>query len=310
MVQIHTNLAALPPQARGCVIAIGAFDGLHLGHQALLAAARSQAPDCRVMLATFEPPPKQYFNPAAAPGRLTTPATRAIAAARLSVDHIVELAFDTTMANMDAAAFATMLCGPELAPAHLVVGYDFAFGKGRVGNPALLSEVAAQAGITVSVVPPVDDGTGVRISSTAIRQALMDGDVAGANRWLGRPWMIEGVVVDGEKRGRTLGWPTANMVLGQQLAPRFGIYVVAATLPDGRRFEGVANFGRTPTTGLRDPLLEVHLLDFTGDLYGQTLHVTFHAFLRGEARFESLPALVAQIDRDARDARTWFASHG
>jgi riboflavin kinase / FMN adenylyltransferase len=262
------------------------------------------------MILTFEPPPKLYFNPRARAGRLTTPRTRALAAGNLGVAHILELPFDAAMAAMEAEAFASLLCGPALGATHLVVGHDFAFGRGRTGNVTLLQTVAAEAGIGVSVVQPVLDTAGTRISSTRIRDALEAGDLDLANSLLGRPWLVEGVVVHGEKRGRLLGWPTANMVLGDQLAPRFGIYVVSATLPDGRSCQGVANFGRTPTTGLRDPLLEVNLFDFEGDLYGQRIDVAFHAFLRPEAVFEGLDALVEQIGADAKAARRWFANRG
>ncbi|MCU0882688.1 MAG: riboflavin biosynthesis protein RibF, partial [Hyphomonadaceae bacterium] len=210
MLAIHTSLAGLPPDARGCAVAIGAFDGLHLGHQALLRHAATAAA-CPVMILTFEPPPKLYFNPGGSPGRLTTSHTRALAAEPLGVSHILELPFNAAMAAMDATDFAALLCGPALGARHLVVGHDFAFGRGRAGDVALLRSVAGAAGIDVSVVAPVQDATGTRVSSTRIRVALEAGDVAQANALLGRPWLIEATVIDGEKRGRLLGWPTANL---------------------------------------------------------------------------------------------------
>jgi riboflavin kinase / FMN adenylyltransferase len=310
MTRVHTSIASLAGQAPGCTIALGAFDGLHLGHQALLAQARRAAPQALLVLAVFEPPPKIYFRPDAPASRLTTPRVRARVARDLGVDHVLELTFDAAMATMDAEVFASDLIAGQLTPAHLVVGHDFRFGRGRAGNTDMLAEVADQAGFGFSVVAPVVDGSGTRISSTRIREALQAGEITAANTMLGRPWMIEAEVVHGEKRGRTIGYPTANMVLGDQLAPRFGIYVVTATLPDGTGVRGVANFGRTPTTGLRDPLLEVFLLDFDQDLYGQRLEIAFHEFLRPEAMFDGLEALVAQIDQDAADTRAWFASHG
>jgi riboflavin kinase / FMN adenylyltransferase len=301
MTVIYRNLADLPEQARGCVVAVGAFDGMHLGHQSVLAQAQSAKPEAGLMVLTFEPPPKLYFSPNSPPNRLTTPRLRALACRKLGVTAIVELPFDAAMAGMSANAFGDLLVSPILAPAHLAVGHDFAFGKGRAGNPSLLQAIAASQSIGVTVVQPVLDQTGERISSTRIRSALQAGDIATANALLGRAWTIEAEVVHGEKRGRTIGFPTANMTLGAQVAPRFGIYVVSATLPDGNAVRGVANFGRTPTTGLRD---------HSGDLYGQRLDVHFHAFLRPEEKYETLEALVAQIELDAANARAWFAQHG
>jgi riboflavin kinase / FMN adenylyltransferase len=172
----------------------------------------------------------------------------------------------------------------------------------------LLADMASELGFGVSIVEDVTGADGLRLSSTAVREALRAGAVEAANAMLGRAWTIEGIVVHGEKRGREIGWPTANLLLHDQLAPRHGIYVTSAILADGRVVQSVSNFGRTPTTGLRDPLLEVHLFDYAGDLYGQRIDVRFHHFLRPEARFDSLDALVAQIGADADAARAWFAA--
>lgn len=297
------GLARLPPQLRGAAVALGAFDGLHRGHAGVLAAAQATAPGRPLVVCVFEPPPRTYFaGPDAPPQRLATPALRAEAAARLGAAAVVEIGFDAALVACPAGDFADRLLA-ALQPAALAVGDDFRFGAGRAGDGALLAARCAAAGTRFTAVAPVLDEGAQRISSTRIRAALTSGDLALATALLGRPWQLEGIVEHGEKRGRTIGWPTANLRPGGQIAPRHGIYAIRAHLADGRVQPGVANFGRTPTTGLRDPLFEAHLFDFSGDLYGQRLVVDLVAWQRAELRFDSLEALVAQMERDGDEAR-------
>ncbi len=309
--------ADLPPGLTGAAVALGAFDGLHRGHAAVLASARTGAaarpggadggPRPLVVVA-FEPPPKVFFAPDGTPARrLTTPALRAEAAAALGADGLVALRFDAGRAGQSPEAFAAELLS-ALAPAHLAVGHDFRFGAGRAGDGTLLAAACAARGTGFTQLDPVGDAGGTRISSSRIRTALEAGDIATATDLLGRPWQVEGVVEHGEKRGRTIGWPTANFRLGMLVEPLHGIYTIRVRLPDGTVHGGVANFGRTPTTGLRDPLFEAHLFDFEGDLYGQRLVVELVAFQRPEARFNGLDELVAQIARDGEEARSRLGS--
>lgn len=307
--------ADLPPGLAGGAVALGAFDGLHRGHAAVMGAARAgasgQIDAARpLVVVAFEPPPKVFFAPAGTPARrLTTPALRAEAAAGLGVDGLVALRFDAARASQQPQDFADELL-TALAPAHLAVGHDFRFGAGRAGDGALLAQACAARCIGFTQLAPFADASGERISSTRIRAALETGDIATATALLGRPWQVEGVVEHGEKRGRTIGWPTANFRLGMLVEPLFGIYTIRVRLPDGSVHGGVANFGRTPTTGLRDPLFEAHLFDFAGDLYGQRLVVELIAFQRPEARFNGLDELVAQIARDGEEARARLAGLG
>ena len=311
--------ADLPPGLAGAAVALGAFDGLHRGHAAVLAAARTGAGGAEagtaqagralrpLVVVAFEPPPKVFFAPPGTPARrLTTPALRAEAAAALGADALVALRFDAARASQSPQDFAGELLA-ALAPAHLAVGHDFRFGAGRAGDGALLAAACAARGTGFSQLEPVGDASGERISSTRIRMALEAGDIATATNLLGRPWQVEGVVEHGEKRGRSIGWPTANFRLGMLVEPLHGIYTIRVRLPDGTVHGGVANFGRTPTTGLRDPLFEAHLFDFAGDLYGQRLVVELIAFQRPEARFNGLDELVAQIARDGEEARARLA---
>jgi riboflavin kinase / FMN adenylyltransferase len=305
----------LPARARGASVALGAFDGLHLGHVAVLKAARTARPDVALAVAPFEPPPKVLFAGPGAPAiRLNTARLRAERAADVGADLVIELPFDAAMMAMDAVDFLDTVLWGGLAPAHVSVGHDFRFGAGRKGDEAALRAAGARHGFAVSVVEPVLDHTGTRYSSTRVREALTTGHLALATALLGRPWRVEGVVVHGEKRGRTIGFPTANFHLEGQLAPRFGVYAVRVRVradddggEHGAWLSGVANFGRTPTTGVRDPLFEVHIFDLDADLYGRRLEVGLHAFLRGERTFATFPELVAQIGRDADDARTMLA---
>jgi riboflavin kinase/FMN adenylyltransferase len=250
---------------------------------------------------TFEPPPKRFFAPDAPPYRLSSRTVRRRLCAEHDVPLLIELPFDASLASLSARDFMGLLAR-RLNLAHVAVGFDFRFGADRAGDAHILGALGVELGYTVSVAEPLLAGA-EKISSTRIREALRAGDVAGAAALLGRPWRVDGDVVHGEARGRTIGFPTANLTLGDQLNPRHGVYAVRTDLGDGVWRPGVANFGRTPTTGERAPLLEVNIFDWAGDLYGRCIEVAFHAFLRPEQKFDSFPALVAQIAADALEAR-------
>ena len=253
--------------------------------------------------AVFEPPPRRYFQPDALPFRLQSTEDRAAELHRFGVDHVYELPFDDVMANLSHEAFIEEVLVQGLGVRHVSVGFDFHFGKGRAGSATSLAKRGEALGFGVSIVERVDHG-GVKASSTAIRDALDAGNPRMAATMLGRWWTMRATVEHGEKRGRTIGFPTANLRLGDLLQPRHGIYAVLARVDEQEGWwPGVANFGRTPTTGLRDPLLEVYLFDFQRDLYGRPLEVAFCEFLRPEAKFDSLEALVEQMHRDSDKAR-------
>lgn len=296
----------VPKQGRGASLALGAFDGLHLGHVAVLRAAAAARPDAKLGVGAFEPPPKCYFaGPDAPPFRLNTPRLRALRAADVGAQIMFEIGFDAAMAAMTAPDFVRHVVVGGLAPCHVTIGHDFRFGAGRTGDGQLLTQMGRELGFGVTIVPPVLDHSGVRYASTRVREAIKAGHLAMVTTLLGRPWRVEGEVMHGEKRGRTIGFPTANIHLTDQLAPRFGVYAVRVNIiGEEPWYSGVANFGRTPTTGLRKPLMEINIFDFDGDLYGKRLEVGLHAFLRPEMKFESFDALVAQISNDAAEART------
>lgn len=310
MIPIVRGWRDLSPDLRGAAVAIGAFDGVHRGHQAVIAEAAAAARDLGVPLAvvSFDPHPRRWFQPAAAPFRLMTPGQMARALAPLGVDRLHLLPFDAGMAAMTDEQFAREVLGAGLGVRHAAVGFDFTFGKGRTGSPEALRRYGAELGFTVSVADRVDDAGGLKLSSSAVREALHAGDMRRAAAILGRPFAIEGEVIHGDKRGRTIGVPTANVPLGDYMRPAFGIYAVRVRLPDGRRFDGVASLGVRPMFRTEEPLLEVWLFDFAGDLYGQTVETELVAFLRPELSFDDLDALKAQIERDAADARAALVS--
>ena len=305
MVELVRNWRNLPPELKGAAVAIGAFDGVHRGHQAVIAKAAQAARDLAAPLAvvSFDPHPRRWFQPAAAPFRLMSPGQMGRALAPLGVKRLYLLPFDADMAAMSDETFAREVLSGGLGVRHAAVGFDFTFGKGRTGSPEALRRYGAELGFTVSVADRVDDAGGLKLSSSAVREALHAGDMARATAILGRPFAIEGEVVHGDKRGRTIGVPTANVPLGDYMRPAFGIYAVRVRLPDGRRFDGVASLGVRPMFRTDEPLLEVWLFDFSGELYGQTVETELVAFLRPEMNFDDLDALRAQIDRDAADAR-------
>ncbi|MBU2167630.1 MAG: riboflavin biosynthesis protein RibF [Alphaproteobacteria bacterium] len=312
----------LAPADTGAAVAIGAFDGVHRGHQAVIDAARAVATARGLPLGvvSFEPHPRRWFQPEAAPFRLMSPGQMERALDGLGVDRLYRLPFDADMAAMTDQAFALeVLGGPQVARsavgqksnglgiAHAAVGFDFTFGKGRSGSPEALARYGETAGFTVSPVARVDDAHGLKLSSSAVREALQAGDMARATAILGRPFAIEGEVIHGDKRGRTIGVPTLNIALGDYMRPAFGVYATRTRLADGRVIDGVASLGVRPMYLLEQPLLEVWLFDFDGDLYGQTVETDLVAFLRPEATFDGLDALKVQIESDAAAARAALA---
>lgn len=296
--------APIPERLRGAIIALGNFDGFHQGHQAVVGAALDRARErgrpC--IVATFDPHPVRHFHPGAEPFRLTTLDQREELFAAVGADAMLVFHFDAAMAEMGAEAWIEQTLAGHLGAAGVVTGEDFTFGKARSGNPGLLSRFGERFGIETRAVGAVHDSQGP-ISSSRIRAALKDGDCATATRLMTRPFAIRGRVQHGDKRGRAIGFPTANLDLGTYLRPRFGIYAVTGVLPGGRVLRGAANIGVRPTFDPPIELLEPHFFDFAGDLYGQEIDVVFHHFLRPEAKFSSLDELTAQMERDCVEAR-------
>lgn len=309
MVEIVTDWRGLPDRLRGAAVAIGAFDGVHRGHQAVIAAAReaARALGAPLGVVSFDPHPRRWFQPGAAPFRLMTPGQMARALEPLGVDRLYRLPFGADMAAMTDEQFARTILAEGLGIRHAAVGFDFTYGKGRTGSPEGLRRQGEALGFDVTVCGRVDDPDGLKLSSSAVREAVHAGDMGRAAAILGRPFAIEGEVIHGDKRGRTIGVPTANIRLGDYMRPAYGVYAVRVRLPDGRLVDGVASLGLRPMFALDEPLLEVWLFDFSGDLYGQTLETQLIAFLRGEEAFSDLDALKAQIDADAAAARAALA---
>ncbi len=293
-------------------MAIGNFDGVHLGHQAVISAAvgKARALDVPAALLTFEPHPRIVFRPNSEPFRLTPlrPKTHAIEA--LGVEVLIVLAFDRALSEKSAEAFVEDVLVTGMAVTHIVVGADFVFGHDRLGTVDRLTELGDWLGFAVTALGPVSGPDGTVYSSTAIREALKAGEPRRAAALLGRPWEIEGRVEHGDARGRRLGFPTANIGLGDYLRPAFGVYAVEAGIDHGAATQwhrGVANLGRRPTVAGLIERLEAHLFDFDGDLYGRHLRVRLIEFIRSEKKFDGLDALQAQIARDSAVARAIFA---
>jgi riboflavin kinase / FMN adenylyltransferase len=286
------------------VLCIGNFDGAHRGHAVLAGEGRRLANSLKadVLALSFSPHPRRFFRPEAPLFQLTPPPLRHERLAAIGFDGLVELAFDAELANMSAEDFVCDILVNNLHASGVVVGENFHFGKNRMGTPDFMAEAGRQFGFETRFVPPLSDESGEVISSSAIRAALERGDLQTANRMLGYAFEIIGPVIHGAKRGRELGYPTANIALDPACGLKHGIYAVQVRL-DGATLQGVASFGRRPMFDNGAPLLEVFLLDFSGDLYGKTMRVSFEAFLRGEAKFESLGALIRQMDADQTEAR-------
>jgi riboflavin kinase/FMN adenylyltransferase len=294
---------AIPPDARGATVALGNFDGVHLGHHSVIRAAHAARPDLPLAVLTFEPHPREVFRPDDPPFRLTLSAERADALAALGVRFLYELPFNRDFSLMSAEDFVSRVLRQGIGALHLACGLDFAFGHRRGGDTAYLASQAEALGMGLTLVPPVTDAEGP-LSSTRIRRVLQDGYPERATAELGRPWAIRGEVVHGDKRGRVIGFPTANVPLGRHLEPARGVYAVKIRLADGTCHKGVANIGRRPTVNAEpESRLEVHVFDYDGDLYGQEITVSLLAYIRAETKFSGLDALKAQIARDAAEAR-------
>ena len=304
---------AIPDSLTGGVVAVGNFDGVHRGHQALLSHARTDADRLGVpaVAFTFEPHPRTLFRPDTPVFRLTGIEAKARLLAALGIDGLVVAPFDRSFAAIAAEDFIGSILCDRFRLRAAVVGYDFHFGKGRSGTPDVLRQAGAGRGFAVEVVRPVGDADGTLFASTDIRAALGRGDIARANRLLGYRWFVLSTVITGDRRGGPLlGYPTANLRLTPDCGLAHGIYAVRVRTPDGVERDGVASYGRRPTFDNGAPLLEVHLFDFSGDLYGQTLAVSFLAWLRPEQKFAAVDALIAQMNDDSAAAKAVQAAAG
>ncbi|HEV7255835.1 MAG TPA: bifunctional riboflavin kinase/FAD synthetase [Mesorhizobium sp.] len=300
----------VPPELKGGVTAIGNFDGVHRGHQAVLGDALTQARvrGAPALVLTFEPHPRRHFRPDEPHFALTPAPLKARLLDALGFDAVVEQNFGPDLAQMEAARFVRSLLVDQLVLSCAVTGFDFHFGQGRAGTPSFLAEASRALGFDVRQVPAFRDEGGEIVSSSRIRALLGEGEVVEAAGLLGYRWLVEGTVEGGRRLGRTLGYPTANMRLPEGTMLKHGIYAVRFRRADGSLYDGVASFGRRPTVEEEGaPLLETYLFDFSGDLYGEKASVSFFGFLRSEAKFENLDALMAQMRRDEADARALLA---
>jgi riboflavin kinase/FMN adenylyltransferase len=312
--KIFRHFDDVPPTLKGAVVAIGNFDGVHRGHRALIAEAKVQAEARKSPLAvlSFEPHPQEYFKPSPDCFRLTPLRAKARLLSEMGVDALFALPFEAEMAQRTPQEFVQQVLLDALGISGVVVGRDFEFGKGRAGNVTALSYMGEMEGFSVTAFDTVTSAGGdEKISSTLIRKLLRDARPEDAARLLGHWWAVEARVEHGDARGRTMGFPTANMHLGHCLAPAFGVYAVRVNILDNdrvvSRHDGVANFGTRPMYQVNVPLLETHLLDFDGDLYGKYLSVDLIRYIRPEAKFPNLDALIAQIALDAAKAREILA---
>jgi len=300
----------VPAELRGAVVALGNFDGFHVGHQAVVGRALALARETgrRALVATFDPHPARLFRPDAPPFLLTTIDQRLGLFEAFGMDGALALPFDHALAALGAERFMTEWIQERIGASALVTGEDFTFGKDREGNTALLAQLAQDSGMDAEVVAPVEQG-GAIASSTRVRAHLKAGEMDAAQRLLTRPYAITGIVQHGDKIGRTIGYPTANLALGDYLRPAYGIYAVRGHLADGRVLEGAANLGIRPQFDPPKELLEPYFFDFSGDLYGQPLSVELIARIRPEAKFDSLAALTVQMEADCIEARRILAAH-
>lgn len=296
---------SMPEALRGAIIALGNFDGFHAGHQAVAGEAIrwAQAEGRPSIIATFDPHPVRFFKPDVPPFRLTTLEQRQELYLAAGATAMLVFHFDADLAGTSAEDFIRAILIERFGAHGVMTGGDFTFGKGAKGNVELLRTLGTELGLQSRVVEPVADG-GEVVSSSRIRQALRDGDPQLAARLLTRPFAIRGIVEHGDKRGRTIGYPTANVTIDNYLRPKYGIYAVTGRLlATGQVLHGAANIGIRPQFEPPKELLEPYFFDFSGDLYGQEIEVAFHHFLRGEAKFDSLDALIAQMDKDCAEAR-------
>ena len=314
-ISLYRSLSDLPETTRGAVLAIGNFDGVHFGHQQVIADARAlaAAKNAPLGLMLFDPHPQQFFAPEAPPFRLTRLVTRAALLADLGVDFTLALPFDATMAAYEAEDFISDILLAQLGVSAVCVGYDFCFGKGRRGNFAMLKDIGGEMGFeTFATEAVLQPNSTSPFSSSAIRNFLRDGDPEQAAQLMGHAFAIEAEVQKGDQRGRTIGFATANMPLHDYVLPKFGVYAVSAEVLDGafagQTLKGVANLGMRPTVGTDKPRLESHFFDFEGDLYGANLRVSLLHFIRPEQKFDGLDALKAQISMDSDQAREMLGS--
>lgn len=303
----------VPADGRRAVAALGNFDGVHLGHRALLqeAARRAHGEGALFAVLVFEPYPREYFRPDGEQFRLTPFRAKARLLEDVGTDLLLVFPFDASLAEMAAHEFVLDILVKELEVKHVVVGEDFRYGKGRAGDSTTLAYMGEMENFGVTIVPHLNDGKGTKISSSRIRDALRAGKPDEAARLLGHWWSVEANVAEGDKRGRMLGFPTANLSIGGTIRPAMGVYAVRAYIQGlDHVHEGVANFGIRPTFAVPEPLLEVHLFDFVGELYGQLLRVELISYLREERSFDDLEALKAQIAADRDAAKDILKSSG
>jgi riboflavin kinase / FMN adenylyltransferase len=306
------SIDQVPADLSGGIVAVGNFDGVHGGHRALLSVAVTEAARRRVpaIVLTFEPHPRTVFRPEAPVFRLTPLPAKARLLGALGIDGLVVATFDRAFSTIPADTFIDEILIARLKLSSAVVGFNFHFGQGRGGTPALLADAGARKGFSVTVVDQVLEADGVPVSSTAIRDNLAAGEIAVANARLGYRWFVVGEVVPGDRRGRELGYPTANIRLPADCRLRHGIYAVRVQRADGTVHDGVASYGRRPTFDNGPPILEAFLFDFDDDLYGETLSVSLVGWIRPELKFDSVAALVAAMDGDSKTAREMLAAAG
>ncbi|MDA8587217.1 bifunctional riboflavin kinase/FAD synthetase [Rhodobacteraceae bacterium] len=303
--RIIRDTTYMSPTDRGATAAIGNFDGVHLGHQAILKIA-AKAADAPLGVVTFDPHPREYFAPDAPPFRLMSPAAKANRLRNVGVERLYELSFDDRLASLSPEAFCSRLLVDRLGLVHVTVGADFCFGKKREGTVEMLKEYGAAMGFGVTSVDLIASQSS-EVSSTQIRTALSEGRAEDAAAMLGHLHRIEGKVIRGEQRGRELGYPTANMSIDGLHPPKFGVYAVRAAVltgPSKGTYDGVASLGVRPMFGENKPNLETFFFDFSGDLYGATISIALVSYLRPEAKFDDLDALIVQMDNDSAKART------
>ncbi len=313
MMQLHNNIKNLPAEARGAAVAIGNFDGVHLGHRVLLSAAaeiaEKQGSSSGVL--TFEPHPREFFQPGGEPFRLTLLPEKQRLMGALGLRHLVALPFDAALASLTAEQFINDILVRDLGVGHVIVGDDFAFGKGRGGTAETLRNAADKGLFDLTVISPVCCGEAEVYSSSRIRALLKEGNFAQAAELLGRPWEIEAEVVHGDKRGRQIGFPTANQRVARYLRPPFGVYAVRVLIEGEAEYRaGAANFGVRPMFRIEEPIFETYIFDFSGDIYGKTMRVQPVAHLRPEMAFEGLDALKERIKQDCLAAQAVLESPG
>lgn len=287
------------------IAAVGNFDGVHRGHQSLMrrVGEHARAHGAISGAVVFDPHPRRFFRPNDPPFLITTAAKRDELLRKAGAERVLSLKFDAALATLSPEAFVGEVLKERLGLAGVAVGADFRFGRDRAGDAAGFASICAAYGLSSFILEPLaEKGHSDKIGSTAIREAILLGEVDRAADMLGRPWSVSGVVEQGNRVGRTLGFPTANLRLGELIEPRRAVYAVRATI-DGRAVDGVANFGRKPTVGSQAPLLEIHLFDFSGDLYGDEVEAEFIAFIRDEMKFDGLDSLKAQIAEDCATAK-------